>query len=147
MANTMDDAQLQQLLSPLRGLFLVSAGLSSTGSLQLDLAENISDRTQRARHARARLWVFCAWRVESKSQLVVGREDERESLLRRLYDLDMVRVSEVKLTSPMLDAEVLFEDGHTLILFPWSVNDPHWRLRLASGITVQVGPGSVWTVL
>jgi hypothetical protein len=143
-----DADDVQQLLSRLNGLLFTSVGLSSDGSLMIRFAADLSEEPARGRaDPAATLWVHCAWRFESDTQLLMGRGDRHDWLLNAVHNLDKAPVTDVRLLTPFMDAQFSFADGMRLVVFPWSAQDSHWRIRFRDGIRLLAGPGVAWSHL
>jgi hypothetical protein len=121
------------------------ATLGRGSFVTLDFGSLVTNADGRIR-GEWQLWIYySAWRIDSNENIVVGSEDDRESIQSILADVETRTLTSVEVHMPSLGLDLNFGDL-LLHVFPITSSDAeHWMLYTPSGQVLVAGPGSNWS--
>lgn len=149
MAATETDIRaIDAIIAPLLGTQAWGASLGYGSLITVEFGASIPDKdSSRPPHGEWHLWVtYCAWRLETESEVMVGSEDTRADIQESIQQINGLPLNSVALTLPALETTFAFEGGVALRLFPvYTREAEHWQLWVPDGNVLTVGPGSAWS--
>jgi hypothetical protein len=95
-------------------------------------------------HGEWHLWIYyCAWRIERGPRVLAASEDDRPLIKKTVALLNGKTLTEVRVTSPMMDTLFAFEGALALKTFGiYSQDAEHWMLFTPDQKVLTIGPGT-----
>jgi hypothetical protein len=97
------------------------------------------------------LVLYCAWRIETATEVLLGCEDTREQLQEEVGMLENVAISSIIISAPSLDTTIRFENGMRMRLFPQHSSREsreqrdHWFLDFPDRTLLAIMSGNQWS--
>lgn len=147
MTDSNNAAQIRALLAPLIGQAAWGCRLGHGSFVTLEFGDP-QPSTGKVIHGAWHVWVYgCAWRIERDHEVVAGSDDERDVMDAAAKALDGLRLEDIAIDAPGLDATWTFSGDYRLRLFPMSASQgEHWMVYLPDRQVLSAGPGASWSM-
>jgi hypothetical protein len=143
-----DIIDIQNIISPLLGKRVWGADLGFGSFVTLEFGTPLAiEKSPKRPRGEWHLWVmYCAWRLESRTEVMAGSEDPRFKLKEAVRQMDGLALRSVTITAPALETSLTFDEGVVLHLFPiYTAEFEHWLLFDPTGKVLSIGPNMTWS--
>lgn len=140
----------KKLFSEIIGLEARNAQLGHGSFITIDFGKNIIIKGKKPSNDFERgewhLWVYmCTWRLEQNGEPIIGAGDERDTLRLKIPLLTGKKLLQVKIVNNSFDVIFDFEEGYSLLLFSFAVeDDEQWMFFTSDRKVFTAGPGTNW---
>ncbi|HEU4326413.1 MAG TPA: hypothetical protein VFS21_24950 [Roseiflexaceae bacterium] len=143
-----DINQISAIIEPLIGQKAWNVALGVGSFVTIDFGNVVPSKRPGGRsYGEWYLWMYCcAWYMSKDDDIVVGSEDERETISAHIHIVSGLELVKVTIKPPAFEATFNFADGVALHLFPvFSTEYEHWMLYTPHNNVLTLGPGSTWS--